>query len=219
IVDTDKHGKTLGDLSTEHIQDVLEMYSGRIRALKKVKEVNHVIIFKNEGEEAGASLEHAHSQLIALEHVPELIKEKIEANEDYKKRNGVCAYCDVVRKEGKEKTRVVFENKSFLAFAPFASRFPFEVWFVSKKHLVSIIDLDRSGLRDLAEAMKFVLSRVDKLLNRPPYNYVLQIAPFGKDFHFHIEFLPRLSKWAGFEFGSNIIINTMPPEKAAQAIR
>ena len=219
IVETPKHGERLPQLSDAHFVKVLGMYAQRIKKLQRVKGIRYVLIFKNEGLTAGASLYHSHTQLVSLDIVPPLVQEELRANKRDLKLNGKCGFCDMVEKEG---ARVVYEDERVFAFCPYASRFSFETWIMPKRHVGSLVDLDEAETLSLAKALKRVLGRMDALLNNPPYNYLFHIAPKGakgKGFHFHIEICPRLNVWAGFELGSEIIINPLPPEQAAGALR
>lgn len=212
IVETPKHNEDLGDLEVEHIVKVLKMYSERKQAIEKNSRVKYVSIFKNSGEMGGASLPHSHTQLIGLTMVPPLIKKELEAS------RGDCPFCRIWRDEVKG-SRLVYEDRYTAAFAPFASRFPFEAWVMPKRHIKSLSEMKRAGMNSFAKALKGILSALNSSLNYPPYNLVIHYAPEGKDLHLHLELLPRLSRFAGFEFGTEIVINTMPPEVAAEHYR
>ena len=212
IAETPDHKQQLADLPINHIKLVLEMYQKRLSAISKIKGIKFVSIFKNKGKEAGASLLHAHTQIIAYNNFPTLIQEEIKAS----KKNKKCQYCSIIRKEKKSKRRIK-ENKTFVSFTPYASRFPFEAWIFPKKHKTSITELDDPELIDLARQLKYILSKLKKL--NAPYNFFLHYAPGRKDLHFHIEIAPRLSTFAGFEFSTGTVINVMSPEKAAAFYR
>ena len=212
IAETPDHKKELSDLPISHIKLVLEMYQKRLSVISKIKGIKFVSIFKNKGKEAGASLPHAHTQIIAYNNFPTLIQEEIKAS----KKEGKCQYCLIIRKEKKSK-RIIKENKTFVSFTPYASRFPLEAWIFSKKHKTSITDLNKNELTDLARQLKSILSKLKKL--NAPYNFYIHYAPGRTDLHFHIEIAPRLSTFAGFEFSTDTIINVMSPEKAATFYR
>ena len=212
ISETSNHKQQLEDLSINHIKLVLEMYQKRLSAISKIKGIKFVSIFKNKGKEAGASLPHAHTQIIAYNNFPTLIQEEIKSS----KKNKKCQYCLIIRKE-KKSSRVIKENKTFVSFTPYASRFPFEAWIFIKKHKISITELDDNELTDLARQLKSILSKLKKL--NAPYNFFLHYAPGRKDLHFHIEITPRLSTFAGFELSTDTVINIMSPEKAAAFYR
>jgi len=212
IVETPNHDECLGDIGVEHIAKVLRMYSERQRAIEKSSRVKYVSIFKNSGEMGGASLPHSHTQLIGLTMIPPLVKDEVRASK------GDCSFCEVWKEEVKS-SRLVYEDEYTAVFAPFASRFPFEAWMMPKRHIGSLDEMDKKEMVSFAGALKKVLSALNSSLNYPPYNFVLHHAPEGKDLHFHLELLPRLSRFAGFEFGTGIVINTMPPELAAEHYR
>lgn len=211
IVETPDHYKTLSQLSLDNILDMFEMFRRRIRETRKDRKTRCVLIFKNEGKDAGASIEHTHHQFTSMGEVPPLVRK--EANASRKP----CKFCGMLRKE---KKRMVVEDKHIAAFVPYASRFPFEVWIVPKRHVRCITDMKDEELRALGKTLKAVLGKIDGLLNYPSYNMVYHIAPFdNSEFHFHIEIMPKLALWAGFEFGTEMIMTSMIPEKAAEALR
>lgn len=218
IVETEEHGKSLSELPLERVMDVIDMYEERIRKLRENGKIRYVLIFKNEGEEAGASLTHSHTQLISLSRIPKLIREELNAQKRYFKKNKKCFFCNISEIE---RERIIFKNEHIICFAPYASRFPFEVWLTPVRHVGCLSELRTEEKGSLALMLKNLLMKLDKLLNKPPYNYFLHISPSiqTKYFHFHIELCPRISKWAGFEFGTDIIINTLPPEDAAQFLK
>lgn len=212
IAETSAHKKQLFDLSVEHIAELLKVYSLRIKALSKLKNVKYVVVFKNHGKEAGTSLIHSHTQVVALPKIPSLIEEKLKAVKNFKK----CPYCSIIKAE-KNSKRKVFENKSFVSFAPYASRFNYEVWVFPKKHIRNITELNDEEFKDLAIIFKKMLLKLKKL--NCSYNFFLHYAPKGTDLHFHIEFMPRISVFGGFEYSSNDIINSVMPEMASKFYR
>ncbi|MBI5189352.1 MAG: galactose-1-phosphate uridylyltransferase [Nitrospirae bacterium] len=230
IIESPHHDRRTEDLDHEQVVRVLTAYRERIEDLEKDPRLRYVLVFKNQGKAAGASLTHPHSQIIATPIIPKDVKEKLDGAKsfyDFKER---CIYCDVVRQEESMKERVVVDSEHFLAFCPFAPRFPFEVWVIPKRHSCAYTDIANEELDDLASVMKEALSRISKSLNRPPYNYLLHTAPnriprkghwhtLGNDFHWHIEIMPRLTRVAGFEWGSGFYINPTPPEEAAKYLR
>lgn len=218
IVETPDHEKHFGDLSVKHIEKLLDMYTERIVANKEDPLIKNVMIFKNEGEDAGISLEHSHTQLIALGVIPPSIREVITACRRYRKKFGGCAICDLWQMEQGSK-RMILEDDNMIAYAPFASRFPFEVRLIPKRHVTSLEHLEPSEKRSLAGFMKKIIGSLGSDMNHPAYNFYIHTAPKRHDMHMHIEICPRINKWAGFELGSGIIINTMPPETAAEYYR
>ena len=211
IVETPDYTKQLWDLKTKEIRQLLDIYCNRIDGIGKISGIKYVCVFKNSGKDAGTSIIHSHSQVIAYNKVPEFIKQKVDASKNYPS----CPYCSIISRE-KGSYRRCYENGSFVAFTPYASRFPFEIWIFPKDHIRSIVDLDASKKGHLADIMAKILIKLKRL--NAPYNYVIHNAPKDQDLHFHIEVLPRLATWAGFEmFGT--VINAMPPEEAAKFYR
>jgi len=217
-VETNEHDKDLGDLSVDHIVKVLEVYSKRINEIKKIKGIKYVLIFRNRGFEGGASLEHTHTQIAGLSIVPALIEKEAKASKKYRNKKHRCPFCDIWKKEIKSKRRI-FDDKHTVAFAPFASRFPCEVWIMPKRHLRSLDEMKINEIRSFAKMLKDIIMRLNSKFGYPSYNFYFHIPPKEEDLHLHLELFPRMSKWAGFEFGSDIIINTTSPEIAAAFYR
>lgn len=223
IIETPAHEVNTGKLTETQFENILRAYRDRIMELRKDKRFHYVLIFKNQGFEAGATLEHIHSQLIALPIVPRDALEEIIAAKKYFQSRQRCIYCDIVRKESKDRTRVVFENDDFLALCPFAARFPYETWLLPRKHSPFF---ERSSEREraaLARALRETLSRLNRTLNNPPFNYIFHSNPLrdgrSSHYHWHIEIMPKLTQVAGFEWGSGFYINPVAPEDAALSLR
>ncbi len=212
IVETPVHEKQLWDFATDEIALLLRVYDSRIKELGKIKGIKYVVVFKNHGAEAGASLAHSHSQVAAIGFVPKEVSEKVSAAS----RFGRCLYCNVISKERAGK-RLCFENKHAIAFAPYASRFNYEAWIFPKRHVRAIAELDEKELRAMSGLVAKILRRLKSI--NAPYNMFVQYSPKGKDLHFHIEITPRTSVWAGFEFASGTVINSLTPEEAASFYR
>ncbi|MBW2989661.1 galactose-1-phosphate uridylyltransferase [Candidatus Woesearchaeota archaeon] len=212
IVECAEHDKQLWDLSRKHIEDILKVYKERITCLIKEKNIRYVIVFKNHGREAGTSLVHSHTQVVSLNKVPKLVEEEVNASERYE----TCPYCRIIGIE-KKSDRRCFENDSFVAFTPYASRFNFEIWVFPKRHIRVIDELKEREFSDLAGILKRILAKLKKI--NASYNLFIHYSPDGKDLHFHIEITPRFAVWAGFEFSSDEIINSVSPEDAAKFYR
>jgi len=223
IIETPEHETTLTRLSVEHIEEVLWMYSERLNDLKNDRRIVHGLVFKNVGSIAGASLEHTHSQLIATPVVPVAVSREMIRCREFHNYRGRCLLCDMNTQEQATGSRTVIESSEFLAFTPFAARFPFEMWILPRKHRSNFETVPRAELRELAEVLKESLDRLEGALENPPYNYIIHSAPFGSEdleyYHWHIEIIPRLTKIAGFEWGTGFYINPVPPEKAAEFLR
>jgi len=230
IIETPQHPLRLEEQPIEGIAKVFETYKIRLEDLIKDSRMRYILIFKNQGAAAGATLEHSHSQLIATPITPKRVKEELNGAEEYHQYKDRCVFCDVMREELGEKTRLVYDNEHFVAFCPFASRFPFEVWVMPRRHHPDYHSMTAPELHSLAECMKTTLTRLSKALNQPQYNYILHTGPvrwarrgywatLDYDFHWHIEIMPRLTRIAGFEWGSGFYINPTLPEEAAKYLR
>ncbi|MGA2690626.1 MAG: galactose-1-phosphate uridylyltransferase [Candidatus Korobacteraceae bacterium] len=223
IVETPDHDLTLGNLSEKRIEDVLWAYRDRIVDLKKDRRFKYILIFKNHGQLAGATLDHSHGQLIALPIVPKHVVEELEGSKQYFIYKERCVFCDIIRQETEAGVRIVAENDSFLTLAPYAPRFPFETWILPKRHESAFENSSSHVYEGLAKALKNLLMRADKVLDNPAYNLVVHTAPVQEAamdyYHWHIEFMPRLTKIAGFEWGTGFYQNPTPPEEAAKYLR
>jgi UDPglucose--hexose-1-phosphate uridylyltransferase len=222
IVETPDHLQSLATIPLKSVEDALWAYYMRLNDLKKDRRFKYILIFKNEGDAAGASLEHSHTQLIALPIVPKLVLEEIEAGKRYYELKERCIFCDIINQELEARKRVIYENSRYVAIAPFAPRSPFETWILPKSHESSYLPPDKN-FAPLAEILQTILKQMDKILDIPPYNFVLHTSPFVEEtndyYHWHIEIVPKLTKIAGFEWGSGFYINPTPPEESARFMR
>jgi UDPglucose--hexose-1-phosphate uridylyltransferase len=183
--------------------------------------VRYAQFFRNHRREAGASLSHAHSQIISLNQIPQLITEELEGFDDYAADGEKCVLCKVLEEE-KDSARAILETDSFLVLAPWASITPFELLIVPKHHQTDFTRIDEYELRALARTMRYSLGALARLLGDPPYNYGFHTAPKGlgsRIYHWHLEVLPKLTSWAGFELSTGVYINMTPPEVAAASLR
>jgi UDPglucose--hexose-1-phosphate uridylyltransferase len=223
IIESPDHDKTLSDLEEDHIADILATYRERIIDLKKDERFKYIVVFKNHGEAAGASLEHTHTQLVAMPIIPKRVVEEIEGARKYYDFKERCIYCDIVAQEIGDDVRVVSANESFLAIEPFAARFPFETWILPKAHEPAFEESEKNEILHLARILKEILSKINAALNNPPYNFILHTLPLQGDnrswYHWHLEIMPKLTKVAGFEWGSGFYINPTAPEEAARYLR
>ncbi|MEK9130458.1 MAG: galactose-1-phosphate uridylyltransferase [Patescibacteria group bacterium] len=213
IVDTPDHIKELEDLSIEHISKVLEMYAKRTKAISKNKKIEYILIFKNNGGRAGASLQHSHSQIFATNFLPPHLFDKSQKIQEYKLKNGTCVYCDVIKKESKS-PRFVWEDKNIIAFTPYASMHNYEIWILPKRHLDNITYLNQAEKKSWATVLKIILKKIEIL--GLPYNYYFHQVIHDENQHLYMKIIPRGSVWAGVEIGSGIIINPIAPEDAAK---
>ena len=233
IIETPQHTANAADLSVEQLHTALQATVTRMADLERDPRLRYVLWFKNYGEVAGAGrIAHARSQLIATPVTPKRVKEELIGSRRYFEEKDRCLVCDLLHQEREAKTRIVFDGQHMVALCPFASRFPFELWICPKRHSCDFGAMQPEELTDLASAFKQVLSRLKSVLDDPPYNFLLHTAPFRRqrdkighwktiteDFHWHIELIPRLTRVAGFEWGSGFYINPTPPEEAAKYLR
>lgn len=223
IVETVGHSTPMPLLPEKQVEEVLWVFRDRILDLKSDSRLRCIIVFKNHGKAAGASLEHPHAQLIATPIVPKRVAEEAEGARIYYKLKERCIFCDILKQEMSMGERIVEENQNFVAFEPYASRFPYETIIAPKKHDSSYSYIDKTQIMDLAKILKRVLGKIYNVLSDPPYNFVLHTAPFSESvrsfYHWHIEIMPRLTQVAGFEWGSGMYINPTPPENAAKDLR
>ncbi len=233
IVECPEHIGNSADLSVEQIHLALQASMNRIVDLEHDARFRYALWFKNYGSVAGAGrIQHARSQLIATPVTPLRVKEELVGTRRYFEEKERCLVCDVLIQEREAQTRIVFESTHMIALCPFAGRFPFELWIVPKRHSCDFGKMRAEEVADLSTVFKQVLSRLKTVLNDPPYNYLLHTAPFRnerskighwktieEDYHWHIELIPRLTRVAGFEWGSGFYINPTPPEEAAKYLR
>ncbi len=222
IIETSDHQLSLASMPLKSVEDVLWAYHLRLTDLKKDPRFKYVLIFKNEGEAAGASLEHSHSQLIALPIVPKLVREEVDSSRRYFEFKERCIFCDVINQEMDWGRRVIYENSGYIAIAPFAPRSPFETWILPKKHESAFYPPNKS-FAGLAECLQRILKQTDRILDTPPYNFIIHTSPFMEEindyYHWHIEIMPKLTSIAGFEWGTGFYINPTLPEEAARFMR
>jgi len=223
IIESPEHSATLAELPEKRVEDVFWAFRDRIVDLKKDRRMQYLLIFKNHGESAGASLEHPHSQLIALPVVPRRVQEELEGSKRYFEFKDRCVYCDIIRQESETAGRVVLETQAMIAICPFAARFPFEIWILPRRHQSHFEETDPAAMANLAWVVRVVLRKLDRVLERPAYNFIIHTAPVQEPpmehYHWHIELAPRLTRIAGFEWGTGFYVNPTPPEESARFLR
>jgi len=223
IIESPHHVVSTSELSDDELREVLWAYRDRLVDLKKDPRLVYGMIFKNVGAAAGASLEHAHSQLIVTPIVPINVWEEMTGSLEFFNYRGRCVYCDMIQQELATEKRVVLDTPAFLAFCPFASRFPFETWILPKTHASHYENIQKNGVDELSGVMRQVIAKIESALDQPAYNYIIHTAPFDTQelghYHWHIEVMPSLTRAAGFEWGTGFYINPVPPEQAAAFLR
>ena len=223
IIETPDHTQTLANMPEPAIEKVFWAWRDRALDLKRDIRLRHIVIFKNHGASAGATLEHAHSQLIALPIVPREMAEELEGARRHYQQKERCVFCDLMRQELRNGTRVIAESGDFVAVAPYAPRFPFETWLLPKRHRSRFEEATPGEFASLARMLKDTLQRMNAILLSPPYNLIVHSAPLQEDagnfYHWHIEVMPKLTRVAGFEWGTGFYINPTGPEEAAEVLR
>src|SRR5215467_7052792 len=223
IIESPDHNANLAEMPEKQIEEVLYAFRDRMVDLKRDHRFRYIVIFKNFGEAAGASLEHPHSQLIALPVIPKRVKEELDGSKlyfDFKER---CVYCDIIRQEEASAARLVIETERFVALEPYAPRFPFETWIMPMRHESHFEHIDAATLQNLAWVLRATLRKMDQVLEHPAYNFILHSTPVQEPelayYHWHFEIIPKLTKVAGFEWGTGFYINPTPPEESAKFLR
>ncbi|MFA5625036.1 MAG: galactose-1-phosphate uridylyltransferase [Bradymonadales bacterium] len=222
IIDTPRHDLTLTTLQHTQTVRLINTFKDRYLACTKDPRVKHVIIFKNNGEMAGSSLVHPHSQLIATPIVSNQIDDRMRITRAYHAKHGNCLMCDMIKYEEAEGERIIYANDYFVAFLPYAALSCFHTWIFPRTHAAQFGDIQDKAMPYLAEILQVVIGAQESLLNRPDYNMVFRSSPVDCPepyYHWYISIIPRLSKTAGFEIGSNIYINGSLPEDNARLLR
>ena len=222
IIESPRHDVTLAMLPDDDIEQVLWAFRERTQDLKRDQRFRYIVAFKNHGAAAGASLEHSHSQLIALPIVPREVRDEVDGAKAHFQSKERCVFCDIVRQEKQEDKRLIAENADMVALAPYAPRFPFETWILPKRHQSLFEDAPRHEYAALARLLGDILRRMNRMLESPPYNLLIHSAPLaepaGDYYHWHVEIIPKLTKVAGFEWATGFYLNPTSPEEAAQVL-
>ena len=234
IIESPKHKNDLDELSAADVEKVVRAYVSRFRELERDERFEYSLLFKNHGHVSGALrdiVRHSRSQLISMPITPKRVKEELVSCRNYFERRERCVFCDILNQEKRESSRIVAENEAFFCLCPFASRSPFEMWILPKKHSADFGCLPESDFSHFASILKEALHRLQILLEDPPFNFILHTAPYrhlsrqshwqGLDayYHWYLQISPRLTPNAGFEWGTGIHINPTPPEDAAYLLR
>lgn len=223
IIECPKHVLSLNDLAEPAIRDVLRMYQERIINARDTGKIEYVMVFKNVGAAAGATVEHSHAQLIGMPVVPTNVRTEIRNVGQHFESSGKCLFCQMIEEELSAHDRLVYAGDAFVAMTPFASRFPFETWLMPLKHVSHYEEQPAETLDELALALRTILNRLDGALGSPAYNYLIHTSPMGEraapHYHWHIEIIPSVTRIAGFEWGTGSYINPVLPESAAAFLR
>ncbi len=233
IIETPEHDRDISDLPIEHIALIMKMYRERLIDLQRDPRFRYILIFRNRGAAAGASLSHPHSQLIATPVTPRTVAVELQSAREHYAVKERCIFCDIIEDELRQHSRIVTVDDDFVTWCPYAARFPFEMMLAPRKHAHDFAAMDDALLLRLARHLREVILRMKESLDDPSYNFLLHTAPsyqmqrrrpgywstIEEDWHWHIEILPRLTRTAGFEWGTGFYINPTAPEDAARYMR
>lgn len=216
VVETPKYGVELSTLPEEHIAELLRVYGRRMRELQKDKNIRYILIFKNNGGQAGASINHAHSQIFASQYVPPHIVTRHERAAAYRIEHNRDYYNDLLIKE-QGGPRWIASGKHICALTPYASLYNYEAWIMPWRRVDNVSLLNPGEISEMAHYLKVILTKVNE--EGLPYNYYLHQVIGDRREHMYMRIAPRRDVWAGVELGSRLVVNTVSPEDAAEFYR
>jgi UDPglucose--hexose-1-phosphate uridylyltransferase len=219
IIETPDHSQGMALMSGAHVADVLRIYRTRYSELSLDPRIAHITIFKNHGSDAGTSLEHPHSELVATPVISHQVRERLQQALNHYDEYGDCMFCQMIQEELEEQARVVMVTPHFAAVKLFASASPFSTCIYPLRHMASFGYISGAGINDLAHVLRTVLASSTPDSKHPDFNHTIRIAPsecFGARYHCYVSIIPRMTRVAGFELGSGIFINTVLPETASE---
>ncbi len=223
VVDTSKHNESIPSFSDKQIQELFLMYKDRYLDLRNDPRFKYIIIFKNSGVNAGTSIIHSHSQIIATPVIPLTLRNNIQQARYYFDEVGRCIFCDMIQAEIVDGRRIILQTTDFIVFHPFASMNPFETWIMPLSHEPCFANEDTNKIKALGVIVKKVISGMKGALNDPDYNFVFNNPPIADEkeeyYHWSLRIIPRISMKAGFEIGTGMSINTAVPEETAEFMR
>ena len=230
VIESPEHEVAPEDRGREQMELIIDLYLRRVTELERDEKIRYVMVHKNCGVHSGDTCGHPHSLITATPVIPMRIKAELDGAKHYYGYKERCIFCDILREEIRLSERVIMDTAHYLVFCPFAARFPFEFWILPKRHNCSFKEINDDEKKDLATVMTVMLKRLRRVLNNPPYNYVLHTAPsriprmehwhtLGEDFHWHIEVMPRIKRLTGFELGSGMYILSTSPEDASKYLK
>lgn len=223
VIESPHHTSSFTELTAEQARLSWVAYRDRLAYLANQQRYRYGLVFKNCGPDAGATLDHTHSQIIAVNRIPMTVAQELRAAGDYHARHLECIFCAMARQELDESRRIVATTSRFIAWCPYASRFAYETWIVPRMHAERFELAKMEDLEELSRLFQSVLRGLEQIVPQVPYNYWIHTAPFDipchDHYHWHIELVPRLNRIAGFELGSGCYVNPVDPEDAASALR
>lgn len=223
IIESPNHDVSWAQLDESQCAEIGRAYLTRLRALGRDRRWRYALLYKNQGDSAGATLEHVHSQLIAMPTMPQAARQELKRAREYYQASGRCLYCAVIARELERRERVIFEHDRFIACCPFAPRFAYEAWLLPKTHMAAFIDSSEDVIESFSRALREILTRLKVALGDPPFNFYLHSLPLDHGaapcYHWQLRILPQLARAAGFEWASGAHINPVAPEAAAATLR
>ncbi len=220
VIESPEHDLHVGDMEVKQVEEILWAYRDRSIEMRKDRRLEYVMIFKNHLQDAGATLDHPHSQIIAMPIVPKRVQEELDGALRYFEYKERCVFCDMIDQELKDGLRIVTANEQFIVFFPYASRFPYECWVLPRHHTSNFHDLQKNEVTEFAKALRETMHRLKVVLRDPPFNWMLHTTPLRDGdnayYHWHMEIIPKLTRPAGFEWGTGFYINPTSPEDAAK---
>jgi UDPglucose--hexose-1-phosphate uridylyltransferase len=230
IIESPEHNTRPEDMGLEQMVRVIRLYRDRLADLEKDSRLRYILIYKNSGKDAGEIFSHPVSNLMATPVIPKRVKDELDSAKQYYNYKERCIFCDIIREELRAGERIILETKNFVAFCPYAAKFPFESWIIPKRHSCAFHEIAFDEIGDMGFILMSILKKLRRILNEPPFNYFIHTAPnmvprknhwhtLGEDFHWHLEIIPRLMQMSGFEWGSGFYILPTSPENAAKYLR
>jgi len=223
IVETPDHYLKQTEATADNYEAVYRAVIDRIRDLRNDTRLEFILAFKNYGLAANATIEHPHSQLIAMPIVPKRVREEVNGGKNYFLYKERCVFCDTISQELSSEVRIVCENDMFTAMCPFASRYPFETWILPKNHSSDFDSISAKEVISLSQIARIVYGKLGRILDNAAYSALIHTAPLKErnleHYHWHLEIIPKLTKTAGFEWGTGLYINPVSPEDAAKYLR
>ncbi|KPK45409.1 MAG: hypothetical protein AMK74_03640 [Nitrospira bacterium SM23_35] len=230
LIESPEHNTRPEDIGFDQMVRVIKLYRDRHADLEKDSRLRYILIYKNSGENAGATLSHPVSFLIATPVIPKTIKDELDNAKQYFAYKERCVFCDIINEELRAGDRVILESRYFIAFCPYAAQFPFEAWIIPKRHSCAFHEILPEEAEDMGHILTTVLKKLRKVFRDPPFNYCIHTAPnmvprrnhwhtLGEDYHWHLQLMPRLIRTSGFEWGSGFYTLPTSPENAAKYLR
>ncbi|MBU1700051.1 MAG: DUF4931 domain-containing protein [Candidatus Eisenbacteria bacterium] len=223
VIETPRHDLTIASMEDSEVARIVQAYKTRALSMEAKPDIRLVTIFRNYGPLAGTSIEHPHSQLIATPIVPPHVDDPIQKAREYFRDNKHCVFCAILEEELSQSVRILDQNEHFVAFCPFASHTPFETRIYPKRHAPSFTLISEDEVTAFARILQRTMARIHLCLGVPNYNYLIRSAPAGNgdadEYHWYFVVLPRITTPAGFEIGTGIFVNSVPPEMAAAYLR